>query len=96
VLATYSEKLETFLDPLERRSGIFAPRDLHVVLAKHSTEKIGVRFCSLTPAAGLVLPAGWWLAGFGFLAVGSLEKSGYLRIHCSTVASYESTTTKIR
>jgi hypothetical protein len=25
------------LDPLERRSGIFAPRDLHVVLAKHST-----------------------------------------------------------
>ena len=28
----------------------------------------------MTPAAGLVLPAGWWLAGFGFLAVGSSEK----------------------
>ena len=34
----YSEKLATFLDPLERRSGVFAPRDLHVVLAKHSTD----------------------------------------------------------
>jgi hypothetical protein len=37
VLATPSEKLETSLDPLERWSGIFAPGDLHVVLAKHST-----------------------------------------------------------
>jgi hypothetical protein len=26
------------------------------------------------PGAGLVLSAGWWLAGFGFLAVGSSEK----------------------
>jgi hypothetical protein len=31
------QKLEALLDPLERRSGIFAPGDLHVVLAKHST-----------------------------------------------------------
>jgi hypothetical protein len=37
VLATFSEKVAMFLDPLERRSRIFAPRDLHVVLAKHST-----------------------------------------------------------
>ena len=37
VLETHSERLETLLDPLERRS----------------REKIGVRFCSLTPAAGL-------------------------------------------
>ena len=37
VLATPSEKLETSLDPLERWSGIFAPGDLHVVLASHST-----------------------------------------------------------
>jgi hypothetical protein len=37
VLATLSVKVAMFLDPLERRSGIYAPRDLHVVLAKHST-----------------------------------------------------------
>jgi hypothetical protein len=37
VLATFFQKLETPLDPLERRSGIFAPGDLHVVFAKHST-----------------------------------------------------------
>jgi hypothetical protein len=37
VLETHSEKLEALLDPLERRSGIFTPRDLHVVLANHST-----------------------------------------------------------
>jgi hypothetical protein len=41
VLETLSEKLEMLLDPLERRrSGIFAPRDLHMVLAKHSTPGI--------------------------------------------------------
>jgi hypothetical protein len=27
------------------------------------------------PGAGLILPAGWWLAGFGFLAVGSQKNS---------------------
>jgi hypothetical protein len=36
--------------------------------------KIDVRFCSLTPAAGLGLPVRWWLAGFGFLAVAVSEK----------------------
>jgi hypothetical protein len=29
VCATFSEKVATFLDPLERRRGVFAPRDLH-------------------------------------------------------------------
>jgi hypothetical protein len=37
--------------------------------------KIDVRFCSLTPAAGLVLPVGWWLAGFGFWRFAGSENS---------------------
>jgi hypothetical protein len=36
VRATLSEKVETFLDPLESRSGIFAASDLHVVHVKYS------------------------------------------------------------
>jgi hypothetical protein len=44
------------------------------VTAKRKIEFVSRGFCSLTPGAGLVLPAGWWLAGFGFLAVGISEK----------------------
>jgi hypothetical protein len=43
------------------------------VTAERQVKKKKV-FFSLTPAAGLVLPAGWWLAGFGFLAIGSSKK----------------------
>jgi hypothetical protein len=42
-------------------------------MASHS-----VRFCSLTPAAGLVLPAGWWLAGSGFCRFAGSEKRATL------------------